>query len=216
MSHFFKNQTLDIRARNDSAAPLHRTSVVHVTEEALAIRAHDHHGRLLKYPIGAEVVVFFIRPDALYSMRSTIVDKALKPVPVLVLRLDEKAIARMQRRQHFRIDIRLKVMCALMKPDASGRAAMRETTYTRNISAGGVLCTLRQPCQIGDQARLELQLPSEPEPIEVLGKVVRVQRGATSRRSGNYVGLHFAAINDAQQARLTRYLFRLQGRARYA
>ena len=45
--------------------------------------------------------------------------------------------------------------------------------YTKNISKGGTFIKTKKPLPAGTRFRFSLQVPSCPEPFEVLGEVVR-------------------------------------------
>lgn len=49
--------------------------------------------------------------------------------------------------------------------------------YTRNISKGGTFIATPRPLPLGTQFVFRLALPGQPEPIELLGEVMRASTG---------------------------------------
>ncbi len=208
---FFKDQTVDIHHTGVSPDRLHRTRVVDLDKDYLAVRAYDQHGELIDLSIGTEVELYFVRPDAIYSMLTHVTDKAIRPEPVLILERDDEKIKRLQRRRFFRVSVRVKVKFLLPDDEVSEEDNRREElTYTYNLSAGGLFCPIQSTCQVGDPLELHLFLPKEDEPIHAIGKVVRVQEKKNNLRN---IGVNFENIRERDRARLTRFLFRAQARS---
>lgn len=214
MSQFFNNQTLEVQIEAHAKKVLHRVAVVGLSESEITIQALDNSGSLFQTPIGTPVNVYFIRPDALYSMPSEILDKLLKPSPAVVLARDDEKIQRLQRRRFFRVEVRVNSEIIHLQAPARSGGSRIEKTVTRNLSAGGALCALRHLCQIGDQVEMHLELPPGNVPVEALARVVRVQRRVGKAQASQLVGLSFEEMRQSHQSRLTQFLFRLQGRSR--
>ncbi|MDQ7066306.1 MAG: PilZ domain-containing protein [candidate division KSB1 bacterium] len=214
MPLFFKDQILDIHLAGESSDVLQRTHIIHVDDEneTITVSAYDHKGNLLQFPISAEVEFFFVRPDAIYSVDAEVIDKVVRPDPGLILRPDQQDIRRIQRRQYFRVVASVKVVFIFTDRETGETRFQEETTYTRNLSAGGLLCPVKTRCQRGMPVKIQLFLPSEPTPIEAVGKVVRVQEMEDDQEYPFRIGVEFEDIQESDRSRLTRFLFKVQAK----
>ncbi|HHL74009.1 MAG TPA: hypothetical protein ENJ29_15975 [Bacteroidetes bacterium] len=209
----FKDQTVEIQAASAQGSMRYRSRVVEVNEELIAVLAHDTRNDVLPFRIGDAVVLSFVRPDAFYSLRTEVVDKRIGPEKQLLFRWDAGALERIQRRQDFRVDVRLQLGITFFKDTGETTAPGEEKTFTRNISVGGVLCRVKTPVRVADRVRITLQLPAEPEPVDVLGRVVRVRRNDINGKSIQFAGLHFENMPEPSGARLRQFLFKVQSRS---
>ncbi len=214
MPLFFKDQILDIHLAHEGSDTLQRTRIIHVDNESgiITISAYDHKGNLLEFPIGAEVEFFFVRPDAIYSVDAEVIDKVVRPEPGMILHPDQQDIRRIQRRQYFRVVANVKVVFIFIDRETGETRFQEETTYTRNLSAGGLLCPVKIRCQRGMPVKLQLFLPMDPMPIEAMGKVVRVQEIEEGQEYPFRIGVEFEDIRESDRARLTRFLFKVQAK----
>ncbi len=210
MATFFKGQTIDLHPANLASDKLQQAVITGVSDEALTIRSLNGREDLIEYPIGTALQIYFVRPDAIYSMNTRVVDKILKPVPLLILHRDDQQISRIQRRQFFRVAVKVKVIFKFNE-EADGTPPLVETSYTRNLSAGGLYCPIHSPCAIGDQLIIQIFIPQEADPVEAVGKIVRIHPPA-KKNQPQFVGFAFVDIKESCRARLTRFLFRVQAR----
>ncbi len=86
-------------------------------------------------------------------------------------------------------------------------ARFEELSITKNLSAGGLLFVANEQFSIGDILQLKIELPDGPEPVECLGKVVRIESGRSG--GGLYsIAVCFLDITGAQRARLKKFVER--------
>ncbi len=214
MSQFFKDQILDIRLAGEESEVLQRTRIIAVNEDdgTIKIATHDQNGRLLEFPIGAQVEFFFVRPDAIYATTAEVVDKVVSPSPALILRPEGQDIRRIQRRQYFRVVTQVKVVFVFTDQETGETYFQEETTLTKNVSAGGLLCPVKTRCYPNMPVKIQLFLPAESDPINATGKVVRIQHVKEDEEHPYRIAVQFEEIRESDRARLTRFLFQIQAK----
>lgn len=77
--------------------------------------------------------------------------------------------------------------------------------FARNINEGGMFVETDTPPELGSSVALQFQIPGSDEPIQVMGRVVRVSRG--ERDEGPGMGIEFEDL-DAQSRELINELVR--------
>ena len=77
--------------------------------------------------------------------------------------------------------------------------------FARNINEGGLFVETDTPPEIGSSVALQFQIPGNDEPIQVMGRVVRVSDGAGPDGPG--MGIEFEDL-DAQSRELINGLVR--------
>ena len=77
--------------------------------------------------------------------------------------------------------------------------------FARNINEGGVFVETDAPLEVGAGVALQFQIPGSDEPIQVMGRVVRVSPGDTSEPPG--IGIEFEDL-DHQSRNLINDLVR--------
>ncbi|HZZ84945.1 MAG TPA: TIGR02266 family protein [Anaeromyxobacteraceae bacterium] len=70
--------------------------------------------------------------------------------------------------------------------------------YTRNISKGGTFIATARPLPLGTQFVFRLSLPGQPEPIELLGEVIRASAGEEGDPAG--MGIRFIFEDERKRA----------------
>jgi len=66
--------------------------------------------------------------------------------------------------------------------------------FARNINEGGLFVETDTPPEIGSSVALQFQIPGSPEPIQVMGRVVRVTPGDVETGPG--VGIEFEDLDE--------------------
>jgi hypothetical protein len=79
-----------------------------------------------------------------------------------------------------------------------------QISYTKNISAGGLLFASKEPLAIGSFVELQIELPDGSKPLECLARVVRVDE---IRPDEDYnIAVCFLGITGAQRVRLEKFV----------
>jgi c-di-GMP-binding flagellar brake protein YcgR len=91
-------------------------------------------------------------------------------------------------------------------------AADKKTTYTKNISAGGICLIVYEKIEPGSILALKLQLPDVQKTIEVQGKVVWTSHFTidSDQRDRYDLGIEFNEIDESLRQRISQYVFKLK------
>ncbi len=120
--------------------------------EGLIIAKPDFVGGHTLLTAHSKVYVHFMRPDALYRF-SALLKTLPGRVENQILLHSIGQVERVQRRQFVRVDMRLDLKYALLK-NSSGSLHMGDikwfSTYSSNVSAGGLLMKIDTPVRKGD------------------------------------------------------------------
>jgi c-di-GMP-binding flagellar brake protein YcgR len=159
--------------------------------------------------VGAEVIVHTWRStDARYTLRTNVAATELQPPALLGLRVLE--FQRIQRREYFRVPLVARLDDAqLLGADGDEHSIVLQVC---DVSAGGVRgrsATLRGQSavllHVGDQLRFNLPLPPEPDPLEVLARVVRVAEAVATAEYACEIGAAFVDLTTNGRERLIRF-----------
>ena len=66
--------------------------------------------------------------------------------------------------------------------------------FARNINEGGVFVETETPSEIGSSVAMQFRIPGSEEPIQVMGRVVRVTEGDRHEPPG--MGIEFEDLDD--------------------
>jgi len=66
--------------------------------------------------------------------------------------------------------------------------------FARNINEGGVFVETDAPSELGSSVAMQFQIPGSQEPIQVMGRVVRVSEGNLQDPPG--MGIEFEDLDD--------------------
>lgn len=66
--------------------------------------------------------------------------------------------------------------------------------FARNINEGGLFVETDAPPDVGCLVALEFKIPGSPEPIQVMGRVVRTSEGERGEAPG--MGIEFENLDD--------------------
>jgi len=157
--------------------------------------------------VGERISVFSPTRDAVYRVDGDVMKRQLEPIPLLcmIIRSD---IVRVQRRSFVRIPVVLNVTYKLKNSDRI------YTTYTKDISGGGIKIILPEILKVGDTIQMRIELSSPEDPVNCEGKVVWIDK--EERQMGDkleeivYAGVRFTVIEDRDRERLIRFLFNYQ------
>lgn len=73
---------------------------------------------------------------------------------------------------------------------------------TKNICAGGILFTNKQPLDVGSLVELQIYLPCEAHPFRMIGEVCRLSR--VKAQKGFDVGVAFLKISRSDKTKILR------------
>lgn len=186
------------------------TVVLDVSDEQIAVACRTLTGDELALSSGDWVYVIFIRPDALYNFRTRVaaVDSANK---VAYLERRDAEVRRVQRRQYFRVYVRVRVVARLIDDGRVRRAVSLEyPAQAENLSGGGLLLKVAGRYEIGDLLSIQIFLPDGKPPVEAVGKIVRVQNEPKDENLAAHYGVEFVEIDERERSRIIAFLNKVQ------
>jgi len=110
-------------------------------------------------------------------------------------------------RQYWRFESAIWVRyCVIPREEMAGKLKTKKGyAMTANISGGGMLLAAQDELPIGAILELEIDVPTLPETILALGKVVHAQAQSNSGSSGQ--GVEFILIEESDRNTLVKYIF---------
>ncbi len=211
---FFVNQTVELQVGEGSQTRVVVGVIREVGEDRLTLEPVGQSDVSEKVPQRTPAELFFVRPDALYSMSTEVFDSKTRPVVRLFLRRDDTKVHRIQRRQYFRVNVKVKILYRWEGGHGDRPEEVDKATYTRDLSAGGLLLQLEERFEHNDRLWMEIYLPDQPNPLNSFGRVVRVRPLTTAQGRCYLTGVEYIDLSEEARARITRFLFRLQARQR--
>lgn len=156
---------------------------------------------------GNKIPLRWSEDESLFQQFALVTD-VLDPIPIIVVKLEGSPRV-IEFRKSFRVKVALPIEYGLVRPDSE-----LLVTTTQDISATG----LRFPSAVKLWAGIDLRMRVrvESRPIELIGKVVRVDpkpREVRGRESWE-TGVQFTAINAADRKFLDQYVRRMHARIR--
>ena len=84
------------------------------------------------------------------------------------------------------------------------------TDWATNISHGGLFINTRKPLPVGTAVKILIQLPGEPFPSHLEGKVTRVTAFDNSHNMVPGMGIEFTSLDPARREELERFVQKLR------
>jgi c-di-GMP-binding flagellar brake protein YcgR len=200
------NQRIEILVWEGDKSEQYPSRIEALERDRFIVAAPMWNGVPMRLPLGTSVEIALMTPTALYEFATLVVGAAERPVPTLTL-LYPNAVNRIQRRQFVRVEEALPVR--VESPNSLD-------AITINVSGGGVLLNLKSPHgeapPVGEEWHLELYLPDQPEPLHLIGRVLRAQRVPGSDRV--QVALEFVQIREATRQALVQHVLQQQVKQR--
>jgi c-di-GMP-binding flagellar brake protein YcgR len=108
-----------------------------------------------------------------------------------------------ERRKFVRLDTSVKIRYKVLQPTDNN------DTNSRDLSAGGVKIEVKEPIRPNTVLWLEINLPSEADPLQAKGEVVWQEKISPAENSGYEMGIKFLEMDVNDRSRLSKYLFSL-------
>ncbi|MGI6435402.1 MAG: flagellar brake protein [Syntrophomonadaceae bacterium] len=177
-----------------------------ISAEYMALSMPMWRGTLIPLRCGRRLSLRIFKRDSYYGFDTTVVERKLQPVPLLIVQCPQIILSLGQMREHVRISVVLPVRFRQLSGNNNDFSAY--DAFTSNISAGGALLCTDIPLQKGQQLWVELHIP-ETEVICCQALIVRVFTEAGSIPRGR-VGLKYIDIEEKDRDRMARYIFSKQ------
>ena len=186
-----------VRLRLPGTGSFEPVRLLKVDERGITVSTEPGYDRA--FAPGKKVTIEWTEELAIHVVDGTIaasVDDEKRPR--LAIRLSEEEVERIQRREHVRVHIELPFTLWTPRDGAKGQKGT-----TIDISGSGMLVTGKLELWPEDELEIELELPGEDEPIELMAVVARHVKP-------NAVGLRYTQILPGHRDRIIKELFRVQ------
>jgi len=173
-----------------------------IEEDYLLIATPIRQGIPLLISPGVEIVVQFRWRDTLFAFNSKVLDRRLRPIPVWMIKRPVEFFRIAQKRSSVRLNINLPLRFQYLERDD-------HTIYkglTVDISAGGILFSSTQPCDVGEKIKVELYL-TDDNIVSVVAKVVRAFDKDEGALRGYRVAVEFEDITEIERDRIFKFVF---------
>jgi len=84
------------------------------------------------------------------------------------------------------------------------------TDWATNISHGGLFINTRKPLPVGTAVKILIQLPGEPFPSNLEGRVMRVTEFDNNHNMVPGMGIEFTNLDQARREELERFVQKLR------
>jgi c-di-GMP-binding flagellar brake protein YcgR len=182
-----------------------------IDEDRLWVAMPMRAGMFMPLPVDTPVFAHIKKDDATYTLRTRVVARRLQPTPMLEL-LALGDVERRQQRQYVRLQIVLMPTLAAVIGDDGAETRLAATIV--NLSAGGVMLRTRQPVEVGQRIRLNVDMPAPGGAISATTTVLRVDSRRAERGHYYEAGCTFDELTDRDRDLITKFIFRAQVRQR--
>lgn len=186
-------------------------------DEHIVIASPIHESRLLLIPSGSTIRCTFLHYKlGLLAFMATVVNKEkLGNIIAINVAITSK-IAKIQRRDHYRLDCMLDVKYRLLSDETPVKGADEfveipeyKNAYTKNISGRGACIIVDEPIERGTCLHIQISL-EDGHFMETKCVAVRCVRVEEIEHSKYSVGLFFIDISHREQDAVIRYIFEKQ------
>ncbi|MDD5131115.1 MAG: PilZ domain-containing protein [bacterium] len=109
-----------------------------------------------------------------------------------------------ERRKFVRLDTTVRIRYKVLIPTED-----HNDTNSRDLSSGGVKIEVKEPIKPSTVLWLEINLPSETDPLEAKGEVIWQEKIAATENNRYEMGIKFLEMDLNDRNRLSKYLFSL-------
>ncbi len=204
------NELLQVRIEGDDTSVTYYSRVSDIAQGKLIIAWPTHAGmRLLAHK--DQILAFnFVRDYVPHEFSGMVDEMHSEGLPQLTI-IQSSAIARIQRRQNFRVKCMIPVEITGTQRDARTDTDIpfNLRTTTSDVSAGGVGIRCAKPIPENTLLEIKLSLPDDAPLIRIPCRVVFSDSPAENQMMYR-AGVRFLAISESERARIVRYVYRTQ------
>ena len=122
------------------------------------------------------------------------------------MEFDKNEMPETERRRFPRLDASVAIEYSIL-----GKAPLKETAFTKNISAGGICLIVYEKIEVNTILSLRINLGDNSDIIEIKGNVVWLSKFSMDpdKKERWDIGIEFIKINEEDRKRIFKYLFRL-------
>jgi c-di-GMP-binding flagellar brake protein YcgR len=206
------NELLQAKIGGDTAVYFSRINDIQASQFVIAWPTSR--GIRMALRPGQVLELAFVREGSAYGFTGLIQEANPDPLPQIIIK-PNSPISPIQRRQNFRVKCMMPVHITGSIPDKSTEAGDNQSqplsiqTVTYDLSAGGI--SIRHAIRIPEESVVEvrIKLPDGGSEIKVPGRIA-YSGSIPGNQSLYHMGIDYLAINDWEQARIIRCLYRIQ------
>ncbi|MEA1961738.1 MAG: flagellar brake domain-containing protein [Bacillota bacterium] len=200
------NQRIEITVdEEDTVYKSMSCRVEEITGQYIYISVPTLRGEILPLRVGLRVTVNFVQEGHSFVFNSRIVDRNMKPMPLLGLAKPYKIIE-IQRRLWVRVGVNIPVEYDLK--GSTDKESYGGKGSSIDISGGGILIITTKPVDPGQILNLQIQLPNR-EPVYCAAKVLRVFQEDVNKKKYKVV-LEYHEISEGQRDQIMKFIFEKQ------
>ncbi len=207
------NQDVEIEVKQGPYKGSYSTRIADIHEDTIDILTPYKDGALVPLRQGLEVSIFFAGESAAFKFSAEIIGRAQEPVPIIRVRKPENdEMVKIQRRQHFRLEVRKKVWYRLVNEDWEpvDEEEFKET-HTMDISAGGLKILIPLYVELNEgEIKVDIE---DIEGVPIISEVANYY-SMPDLPDKNAVGIKFLDINRRTRDALMGWLFEYQRKLR--
>ncbi len=209
------NQEVEIEVKRGPYKGNYQSRIADIDEEKIDILTPYKDGGLVPFRQGLEITVFFAGDSAAYKFSAEITNRKKEPVPTIeVGRPEEDDLVKIQRRRHFRLEVRKKVWYRRVDEIWEPEDEDFKESHTLDISAGGIKMLLPEESEIDEGQLLEIKLDIEAiEGVPIISEVVNNYK-MNDMPDKKAIGIKFLDINNRTRDSLMGWLFDYQRKLR--
>ena len=206
------NDLLQVKAAEDTNSSNYRSRVNDIAEGKIIIAWPTQSGIRLPVRSGQELKFTFLHNDIPYEFNGVTEETTNKPLPQITI-TPVGFVIETQRRKDFRLKclVPVQINGTVGMPDSKDEAERNISiqTETFDMSAGGISIRYSKNIHEGTLLEAKLELPDEGPLMKIPCRVIYSEQTAENL-AVYHMGIKFLAVTLGEQARIFRYLQRLQ------
>jgi c-di-GMP-binding flagellar brake protein YcgR len=203
------NELLQVRIPGEKES--HFSRVNNILGNEIVIAWPTIRGIRMPLRVNQDVELSFVRDATPYAFTGLILTATPDPLPQITVRSNSE-VKKVQRREHFRIKCMMPIQIIGNIPDGSDPGLMQPLfikCVTFDLSAGGL--SIRNATRIPEDLLIEVKLKLSDGGPEITIPARVAYSGSVSNNAALYhIGIYFLAVNEWEQARIIRCLYRIQ------
>ena len=199
----YVNQQIEIEVKLGPYKGSYQSKIAAVEDNQIKILPPYNDGGIVPLRSGREINILYTGKDAAYKFKTRVIDRIKENIPLLIIEPPEQ-IVRIQRRDFFRLDVKIDVKYRKLDEE---RKPLEEyiATKTCDLSGGGARIVLESDLEEEDIVELLIDI-DEIKNIPLRCKV----RETYNLPNGKAAGLEFIEINRKVRDLIIGWLFDYQ------
>lgn len=210
-SYITINDILQVRLMDDPNSATYHSRIDDVSEGKLVLAWPTHHGVRLILHRDQILDFYFVRDQKPHMFSGLVDDARHEPLPQITIILSSP-VSEVQRRQNFRVKCLIPVEIEgeiREDPRSDATTVLKVKTVSNDLSASGLSVRFSKRIPEGSLVNIKLTLPDDGPPIHLPCSVIYSDY-LTENQILYRTGIRYLTINEAERARIVRYVYRTQ------